>query len=552
MLRYALYARKSKDDKSGMIKSIEDQKKIWQELADRQGLLVARVYEENKTAKLPGVRPVYRQMVADLSAGRVDGVLVWHVNRLARNMQEAGFLAQMLIDGKIKEIRTPHWTYRPGDNILPLLLEQGMSAQYSLDLSEAVKRGMRSMAEAGGWPHRAKVGYLNARDPVNPKRGIVVRDPERFDLLRKGFDLMLTGSYAVREAVDIMNKDWGFTTKALPSRPAGPLSYAAAYDIFTSPFYAGFIVHRGELRKGLHEPMITVAELHRLQGMIRRRDGRGTGRRRRDYDFAYTGTIRCGRCGMGVTAERQRRPRTGREYVYYHCSDPYLRCTKHGMSEAAVEERLVAELERVTLPEEMAATVKEDLVRWLDEYGLVRADMENGREAEIAGLERQRRTLLDLMLTGTLTDAEAYREKDAELLGRINELRVLAGAERERTEHIRNQVSAGLEFMAHARTQFYVAAPAARRQIVRALCADCVLRGNELTVTVDPLLEALLLVSKQSATSGPKLEPRFVSYQSANTSLSATSCRDGRDSQIQFELLKSICGLAWEHQAEYR
>lgn len=58
-----------------------------------------------------------------------------------------------------------------------------MSTQYSLDLAEAVKRGMNSMVADGGWPHRAKVGYLNDRDALNSKKGIITKDPERFDLM---------------------------------------------------------------------------------------------------------------------------------------------------------------------------------------------------------------------------------------------------------------------------------------------------------------------------------------------------------------------------------
>ena len=54
MLRYALYARKSKDDKSGVIKSIQDQLDIWRELAKAQGLSIKAEYEENRSAKKPG------------------------------------------------------------------------------------------------------------------------------------------------------------------------------------------------------------------------------------------------------------------------------------------------------------------------------------------------------------------------------------------------------------------------------------------------------------------------------------------------------------------
>lgn len=90
MLRYALYARMSKDEKSGLIKSIEDQKTAWKELAEQQGLVVKAIFEENKTAKIPGVRPVYRTLIEAVRMGEVDGILVWHINRLAQNMEKSG------------------------------------------------------------------------------------------------------------------------------------------------------------------------------------------------------------------------------------------------------------------------------------------------------------------------------------------------------------------------------------------------------------------------------------------------------------------------------
>src|SRR5579862_8863719 len=191
MLRYALYCRKSDKDDGDTIKSIDDQRSYWTERAAELGLRIVKVYEENQSAMIPGKRPVYQQLIKDLKAGSVDAVLVWHISRLARNMMEAGEVAQLLVDGVIAEVRSPNSRFTPTDNILPLLLEQGTAVQQSRDLSRTMKLSGEQQARAGGWPHRARIGYINARDPLNARRGIVIPDPERFALVRRGMEMML-------------------------------------------------------------------------------------------------------------------------------------------------------------------------------------------------------------------------------------------------------------------------------------------------------------------------------------------------------------------------
>ena len=531
MLRYALYARKSKDDKSGIIKSIQDQLNIWREIAPERGIQIVKEYEENKSAKTPGDRPVYKALMADLRSGAVDGILVWHVNRLARNMEEAGALAQMLIEGRIKEIRTPHWTYKPGDNILPLLLEQGMSTQYSLDLSEAVKRGTDSMVADGGWPHQAKVGYLNRRDPLNPKRGIIVKDPERFDLMRRGFDLMFTGAYTVRQVVDLMNEQWGFRTKPSPSRPGGPLSYAAAYDIFQNPFYAGFTVHNGVQRQGRHEPMITASEYSRLQQVLK---AKGQSRRRK-WEFTFTGLIRCGYCGMQVTAEG--RFKSGKHRVYYHCSDPYGRCTKRGINEERLEAEIVRQLDNITVEPALCEIALENISRWLGEEGESQGEVLKQQHRALEEVERQRNNLLDLMVRGLLTDEAIYREKEQRLLREQSRLQVEIQASVEEGEQIRARARAGFSFVQRAREGFMLGEGQRKKEIARALGVEYVLRGNELTIALDPLLiEIVKFVDEMIA----KLEPGPDGSQSQEQAFFNASSCDGRGKRAQFETWKTL------------
>ncbi len=59
---------------------------------------------------------------------------------------------------------------------------------------EDVKRGLKTKAEKGMYPAPAPTGYKNNKYDERGKKQIYP-DPERFDLVRKMVDMMLTGLY---------------------------------------------------------------------------------------------------------------------------------------------------------------------------------------------------------------------------------------------------------------------------------------------------------------------------------------------------------------------
>lgn len=63
-----------------------------------------------------------------IEAGKANGILVWHPNRLARNAYDGGLLITLMDEGKLMEIRTPHRIYRntPDDKFF-LQLEFGIA-----------------------------------------------------------------------------------------------------------------------------------------------------------------------------------------------------------------------------------------------------------------------------------------------------------------------------------------------------------------------------------------------------------------------------------------
>ncbi len=105
---------------------------------------------------------------------------------------------------------TPAQSYaREDDNIILMYIEFGMAQKYVDDLSKNVKRGLKTKIENGWYPGIAPLGYLNHTDKMTGENTLI-KDPERFPLIRHMWDLMLTGLYTPPRILEIANNEWGF------------------------------------------------------------------------------------------------------------------------------------------------------------------------------------------------------------------------------------------------------------------------------------------------------------------------------------------------------
>src|ERR1700722_16883842 len=106
-LRYVLYARKSTEDEDRQVRSIPDQIKDCEKLAEAKGLRIVARLEETKSAKVSKQRKIFDQMIADIEAGKYDAILSWAPDRLCRNLLEGGKLIDLVDEGKLQDLRFP-------------------------------------------------------------------------------------------------------------------------------------------------------------------------------------------------------------------------------------------------------------------------------------------------------------------------------------------------------------------------------------------------------------------------------------------------------------
>ncbi|MCL5070824.1 MAG: recombinase family protein [Actinobacteria bacterium] len=470
-IRYILYARKSSESEDRQVQSIPDQVTKLKELAARLDLQIVDIFTEARSARIPGARSIFNEMMKKIENGVASGILVWQINRLARNPMESGKIQQLLQDGVIKSIRTIEKEFTPEESSLYLSVEGAMSTQYSRDLSRNVKRGLQSKVEKGWIPHRANIGYLN-----DPATHTIVKDPERFYILRKIWELRLNGK-SISDILRAANKDFCLKTKT-----GAKLSRNELYSILTNTFYMGCFNYNGITYKGAHEPMVTEQEFYIVQKSFKK-----VKRNPKKYTFAYTQLIRCAECGCFVTAETKKKKikSTGetKHYIYYHCTfmKPGHRCSQRKyISETEFEEQII----KVLSSYEIMPELKEFIFKLLDEDSQSEKEsfelMKKSRGKAIADINNRLGKLLDLKLNDLITDIE-YKNKKQNLENERDDL-TLSLLDKQVDKNGFEPTKKVFDFLTNIKTTFELANTEQKRAILDAFAKKITLKDAKLNI----------------------------------------------------------------------
>jgi len=504
-IKYILYARKSSESEDRQVASIQSQINVLKEAVKGGGLEIVDILSESQSAKEPG-RPVFNTMLERIYKGEVQGIICWKLDRLARNPVDGGQINWMLQQGIIKHIKTYERSYYPTDNVLMMSVEFGMANQFVRDLSQNTKRGLRAKAERGWYPTFASLGYMH--NPLKRKgEKEIIKDPERFDLVRKVFDLMLTGNYTPPQILKVAADEWG-----LRNRSGGIIARSTIYRILTDPFYYGLFEYpggSGNWYRGSHEPMITEEEYDTIQSLL----GRKGRPRPKTHIFAYRGLIFCGECGAMVTAEEKvKRQKNGNihHYVYYHCTkrrNP--NCSQKVIEEKELEKQILYALEQIEIPSEF------------HEWAIEQLRIESEKE-----IEDRDKILINLQKTyaicvkkiDRLIDMRANEEiTEEEFLGKKSKLM----KEKVRLQELLNDIDGRInnwikkaeeifDFAETAKGRFENGTFEEKRAILSDLGSNLILKDKKLIISIEKPLSFIEEAAKEVKAIHAGLEPQEI------------------------------------------
>ena len=398
MINYFLYARKSTDVEDKQVLSIEGQLAELRTLAKSEGLEIATEFVEKKSAKMPG-RPVFNEMLRRIQTGEAQGIVCWKIDRLARNPVDGGQISWLLQQGIIKHIQTHDRSFLPADNVLMMSVEFGMANQFIRDLSANTSRGLRHKAKLGYFPGTAPVGYLN-----DTRAKTIVVDRKKSKAIRAAFELYAQGNSRLEDISRFLYEN------GVRSFYGNQLHKDRARFILVNPFYYGHFRYGGEIYEGKHTPLINKHLFDKVQIVLARR---GHSQTTEKEPKALCGLLRCGECGMGITAEKKiKRQKNGNvhQYIYYRCTKKKGDCSQPYVREEILAADLSAILTRYTMPKDWT----QELLKMADEdekkSSHATATFAHGLREQVSDFNRKLDRLTDLYIEQDI-DRETYLAK---------------------------------------------------------------------------------------------------------------------------------------------
>lgn len=333
VVRYALYARKSTQGDEKQERSIKDQiNDCMERVLVPLGITPVKVIKEKFSAKEPDTRKKFQALIEDIKAGRINGIISWHPDRLARNMKDAGEIIDLLDKGTLRDIKFATFTFEnnPAGKML-LGLSFVLAKQYSEHLSENVLRGNRRYTEdAGEFLGKFKHGYY-----IDTNRHLV--PDTTFTMIQQMFAMRLEGK-AQTEIRDWINEQ-GYK---LRKRGQDPKPYVWDKDdvskLMRDTTYAG-VLKWGDssivdlIKKYGFIPMISVDDFFKINKIkdfsaaaIQSATTVKSGDIRANL---LRGMVRCGACDQKLTSmiidKKNKYGDTLRGYYYYKCETPGCR-----------------------------------------------------------------------------------------------------------------------------------------------------------------------------------------------------------------------------------
>ena len=406
-----IYARYSSDNQRE--ESIEGQIRECNAYAEKNGITVVKHYIDRAISAKTDNRPQFQQMIKDSERKLFDMVLVWKLDRFARNRYDsARYKTQLKKNGVKLMSATEIISDGPEGIILESVLE-GYAEYYSADLSEKVIRGMTENALKGKFTGGAvPVGY---RIDENQR---FQTDPFTAPLIAEAFRMYNEGA-TMTEVRDWLNKH------QVKNPRGGPMSYNTVQHMLKNRRYIGELKYRDILIPDAIPPIVSPELFEDVQIKMAK-NKKAPARRKAEDDYLLTTKLFCGYCGSLMFGESGT-SRSGDVHRYYKCATVKKRksCQKKTVRKQWLEDLVIAKTKALIMDDAMIDSIVSSVM-----------ELQNKENTNLPLYEKQLRetetgiqNMLNAIQAGILTSStkerlEALETQKKELEAKIAEERL--------------------------------------------------------------------------------------------------------------------------------
>ena len=365
-MKAVIYARYSSDNQRE--ESIEGQLRECTAYCVKNDITILRSYIDRALSAKTDNRPDFQRMVKDSAKGLFDAVIVWKLDRFARNRYDSAHYKAQLRKYGVKVLSaTENISEGPEGIILESMLE-GMAEYYSAELSEKVIRGHTENALKckynGGTP---TFGYTIDSDmhyQIDPRTAPVVLEIfTRYD-----------NGATMKEIRDYLN-DTGVTT--VRGRTID-LNFVAA--ILHNRKFLGEYKYRDIIVPNGIPTIIPQDLFDRVQQRLAK-NRKAPARHKAEDDYLLTTKLFCGTCGAMMVGESGTSS-TEKKYHYYRC----VNTKKHRTCNAKHKSIRKTPIENAVVRAVMARVMDDSFVEYIADTVM---DIQSRESSVLPALRKQ-------------------------------------------------------------------------------------------------------------------------------------------------------------------
>lgn len=396
-MKAVIYARYSSDNQRE--ESIEGQIRECTAFAEKNNITILRHYIDRAFSAKTDNRPEFQNMIKDSGKRLFDMIIVWKLDRFARNRYDSARYKTALKKNGVKVVSATEVISDGAEGIILESVLEGYAEYYSADLSEKVVRGMTENALKSKYNGGTRpIGYLIDSDQC------FQLDPLTAPFVREAFQRYDEG------ATMTQIRDW-LNEQGVKNTRGQKMTYNSVQHFLNNRRYIGEYTYRDiVVPDGI--PAIVPRDLFdRVQEKLAK-NKKAPARHKAEDNYLLTTKLFCGYCGAYLCGESGT-SHTGTVHHYYKCvsvKKKRTECHKKSVRKEWIENLVVNETMKMVMDD----TVIEAIVSMLMDL----QDRENTNlplyEQQLREVDTAIQNLLNAMQQGILTKSTKGRLEELE------------------------------------------------------------------------------------------------------------------------------------------
>lgn len=395
-MKAVIYARYSSDNQRE--ESIEGQLRECREYAKRNNIVILGEYIDRAMTGRSDDRPDFQRMIKDSYRHLFDVVLVWKLDRFARDRYASAHYKQIL---KKNGARLMSATENIGAGAEGIILEsvlEGYAEYYSIELAEKTTRGMKENALNG----KSNGGNITFGYRLTSESRYEL-DPELAPIVKEIFERYVAGE----KMTDIVRD---LNLRGIRNAKGKAITNNVVHRMLKNRRYLGEYTFRDVMNRDAIPAIIPQALFDCAQTLMQK-NKKASARGKAEIEYILTTKLKCGRCGNLMVGESGTSA-TGTTYHYYKCSHAKRKmgCQKKAVRKDWIEDLAVRYAMQIVMDDSLIHTIAERVM------GLW--NQENTRlpqlQARLKETERHIQNMLNAIQQGILTPSTKQRLDELE------------------------------------------------------------------------------------------------------------------------------------------